>query len=156
VQAVPTCGDTQPGIAGAQSHYCNPALGLAQNPNAQTYPNPSDSVSCAQFEVMMVLLDTSAYKSAATAAPNPVCYFTVSLAALHVLTAMFVQVCCVPLSRPTCGDFDITTPDLQPWPCPSATAVNPAAASASPPSNTKCCLVSACRHNMAYQAPQQL
>jgi hypothetical protein len=46
-QPVPTCGDTQPSTSGAQSWYCDPAKGLAQNPNAATYPNPSDLVGIA-------------------------------------------------------------------------------------------------------------
>jgi hypothetical protein len=44
LQAVPTCGDTQPKVRGSQWFYCNPANGVAQNPNAPGYPNPSQDV----------------------------------------------------------------------------------------------------------------
>jgi hypothetical protein len=54
----------------------------------------------------------------------------------------------VPLSRPTCGDFDISTPGVQPWPCPPLTALNPAGASTSPPGNTACCLVRGGAHSL--------
>jgi hypothetical protein len=54
-QAVPTCGDIDIGRRGAQPWYCDPAKGLAQNPNAAMFPNPSDAVStepiCLKFQV---------------------------------------------------------------------------------------------------------
>jgi hypothetical protein len=43
-QPVATCGDTQPATPGAQPWFCDPAMGLAQNPNAASYPNPSNAV----------------------------------------------------------------------------------------------------------------
>jgi hypothetical protein len=43
-QPVPTCGDYDLSHRGAQSWFCNPANGLAQNANATVYPNPSDAV----------------------------------------------------------------------------------------------------------------
>lgn len=43
-QPVATCGDTQPATPGAQPWFCDPAMGLAHNPNAASYPNPSNAV----------------------------------------------------------------------------------------------------------------
>ncbi|WIA42096.1 hypothetical protein OEZ86_009371 [Tetradesmus obliquus] len=50
-KAVATCRDIYPEEKGAQWFYCNPANGVAQNPNAAGYPNPSQNPTCADRNV---------------------------------------------------------------------------------------------------------
>ncbi|KAF6261690.1 hypothetical protein COO60DRAFT_1459047, partial [Scenedesmus sp. NREL 46B-D3] len=131
-KAVPTCSDTEPATPGVQSWYCDPARGLAQNPNAAAYPNPSDSVccvpltrpTCGDFDISTA--GVQPWPCPPLAAANP---------AASSLSPPSNTACCLR----TCADTDVTTATAEPYVCPAGETPNRENALLSPPSNSMCC-----------------
>ncbi|WIA11284.1 hypothetical protein OEZ85_011408 [Tetradesmus obliquus] len=131
-RAVPTCGDTQPSTPGADPWYCDPNMGLAQNPNAAGFPNPSNAVCCVPLE-RPTCGDIDI--STATIQQYPCTSVTHFNSDNSSYSPPSATACC----KATCADTNVDTAIAEKFACPSGQMLVTDAATVFPPSENSCC-----------------
>eukprot|EP00883_Tetradesmus_obliquus_P000942 jgi/Sobl393_1/11010/SZX66814.1 len=131
-RAVPTCGETQPSTPGADPWYCDPNMGLAQNPNAAGFPNPSNAVCCVPLE-RPTCGDIDI--STATIQQYPCTSITHFNSDNSSYSPPSAAACC----KATCADTNVDTAIAEKFACPSGEMLVPDAAMVFPPSENSCC-----------------